>query len=272
VSLSWETPAYDGGSPIASYLVRWKSGSQEFDILRQASVTDPAVLTHTVSGLTNGVEYTLQVQAYNHNGGGAVSEVTATPFDATAPQLLATVVSGSTLTLTYNEALDENSAPQQSAFTVSVGGSERGVSGVSVSGAEVTLSLASPVTSSDSVSVNYMPPGDAAASRIQDAAGNDAAAFSGQAAANHTPLPGNRAATGQPSIVGTAQVGETLTVSTSGIADQDELDSATFSYQWLSSRDTAIQGATGSTYTLVSTDVGKIIKVRVSFTDDEGNE
>ena len=113
VSLSWETPAYDGGSPIASYLVRWKSGSQEFDILRQESVTDPAVLTHTVSGLTNGVEYTLQVQAYNHNGGGAVSEVTATPFDATAPQLLATVVSASTLTLTYNEALDENSVPNR---------------------------------------------------------------------------------------------------------------------------------------------------------------
>ena len=127
VSLSWETPAYDGGSPILANLVRWKSGSQEFDILRQESVNDPAVLTHAVSGLTNGVEYTFQVQAYNHNGGGAVSEVTATPLDATAPLLLATVASGATLTLTYSEALDENSSPQQNAFTVS-GGAQNGES------------------------------------------------------------------------------------------------------------------------------------------------
>ena len=82
----------------------------------------------------------------------------------------------------------------------------------------------------------------------------------------------NSAATGAPTISGTAQVGETLTADTSGIADEDGLDNATFSYQWLSSRDTAIPGATGSTYTLVSTDLGKTIKVKVSFTDDEGNE
>ena len=82
----------------------------------------------------------------------------------------------------------------------------------------------------------------------------------------------NSAATGAPTISGTAQVGETLTADTSGIADEDGLDNATFSYQWLSSRDTAIPGATGSTYTLVSTDLGKIIKVKVTFTDDEGNE
>ena len=78
--------------------------------------------------------------------------------------------------------------------------------------------------------------------------------------------------TGAPTISGTAQVGETLTADTSGIADEDGLDNATFSYQWLSSRDTAIPGATDSTYTLVSTDLGKIIKVKVTFTDDEGNE
>ena len=82
----------------------------------------------------------------------------------------------------------------------------------------------------------------------------------------------NSPATGAPTISGTAQVGETLTADTSRIADEDGLDNATFSYQWLSNRDTAISGATGSTYTLVSTDLGKIIKVKVTFTDDEGNE
>ena len=81
----------------------------------------------------------------------------------------------------------------------------------------------------------------------------------------------NSTATGLPTISGTAQVGETLTADTSGIADEDGLDNAAFSYQWLSSRDTEIQGANASTYTLVSADEGKIIKVRVSFTDDANN-
>ena len=83
--------------------------------------------------------------------------------------------------------------------------------------------------------------------------------------------PENSPATGAPAIGGTAQVGETLTADTSGIADADGLDDATYGYQWLAD-DTDIQGATGSTYTPVSTDKGKTVKVRVSFTDDGGNE
>ena len=80
----------------------------------------------------------------------------------------------------------------------------------------------------------------------------------------------NSPATGLPTISGTAQVGETLTASTSDIADQDGLDNASFSYQWLAD-DSAITDATGSTYTLVPADRGKTIKVRVSFADDANN-
>ena len=83
---------------------------------------------------------------------------------------------------------------------------------------------------------------------------------------------GNRPATGTPAISGAVQVGETLTADTSEIADEDGLDNVSYSYQWLSSRDTETDGATGSTYTLQATDLGKIIKVRVTFTDDAGNE
>ena len=80
----------------------------------------------------------------------------------------------------------------------------------------------------------------------------------------------NSQPTGQPTITGTAQVGQTLTASTSGIADTDGLDNVSYSYQWLAD-DTDIDGATSSTYTVQSTDDGKVIKVRVTFTDDEGN-
>ena len=89
----------------------------------------------------------------------------------------------------------------------------------------------------------------------------------------NVPEPVNTPATGAPTIGGKAQVGETLTASTSGIADPDGLTGAAYSYQWIAndgSADVEIQGATGATFTLRSDDAGKIIKVRVSFTDDGG--
>ena len=85
----------------------------------------------------------------------------------------------------------------------------------------------------------------------------------------------NSAATGAPTISGTVQVGETLTVDTSGIDDEDGLDDATFAYQWIrsdGSDDEDIQDATGSTYNLTEDDVSKHIKVRVDFTDDAGHQ
>ena len=88
-----------------------------------------------------------------------------------------------------------------------------------------------------------------------------------------TALP-NSPATGLPTITGTAQVDETLTASTSAIADEDGLGNPSFSYQWIrndGSTDTDIQDATASTYTLDAEDVGKTIRVRVSFTDDANN-
>ena len=80
----------------------------------------------------------------------------------------------------------------------------------------------------------------------------------------------NSAATGAPTINGTAQVGETLSASTSGISDADGVANATFTYQWLAD-DTEISGATGSSYVVATAYAGKVIKVTVTFTDDAGN-
>ena len=85
----------------------------------------------------------------------------------------------------------------------------------------------------------------------------------------------NNPATGAPIIGGTVRVGETLATDVLGIADEDGLENATFSYQWISNdgtTDADIQGETGATYTLASADVGKTIKVKVTFTDDADNE
>ena len=93
--------------------------------------------------------------------------------------------------------------------------------------------------------------------------------------AKSTPAAENNAPTGLPTISGTAQVGETLTVSTSNIEDEDGLDDVSYSYQWArndGTDDADIAGGTGSTYTLVDADEGQTIRVKVSFTDDADND
>ena len=90
----------------------------------------------------------------------------------------------------------------------------------------------------------------------------------------------NTAATGTPSIDGTPQVGMVLTAAKGTLADADGTTKAdngdtgyAYSYQWLrvdGGTDSPITGATASTYTPVAADVGKTVKVTVSFTDDGG--
>ena len=80
----------------------------------------------------------------------------------------------------------------------------------------------------------------------------------------------NTAASGEPTISGTPQVGESLTAGTADISDADGLDDGSYNYQWLAD-DANIRHATGSVYTLTDDEEGKTIKVKVSFTDDAGN-
>ena len=83
-------------------------------------------------------------------------------------------------------------------------------------------------------------------------------------------------ATGAPSIQGVLQQGETLTADTVDIADPDGPDSPAYTYQWIRADDATddgndIPGATSSTYDPVAADVGKRIRLRVSFTDGVGH-
>ena len=80
----------------------------------------------------------------------------------------------------------------------------------------------------------------------------------------------NNAATGAPTISGTAQVGETLTASTDDITDDNGLDNVSYSYRWIRSG-TDIESAMESTYELVDDDEGETISVRVTFTDDDNH-
>ena len=85
------------------------------------------------------------------------------------------------------------------------------------------------------------------------------------------------AATGAPAITGTAAVGQPLAVDLTGIEDADGLTNVSYSYQWVRvdadglSNPADIADATGATYTLIDADLGKTLKVRVTFDDDGGN-
>ena len=82
----------------------------------------------------------------------------------------------------------------------------------------------------------------------------------------------NGPATGASSIQGILEKDQTLTADTVGIADANGPDSPTYSYQWVrvdGMTDADISGATSDTYTLTQMDVGKSIKLKVSFTDSD---
>ena len=119
----------------------------------------------------------------------------AGPKETDDPGLAATggaVLSGTTITLTYDEALDDDSTPAAAAFTVTqtTSGGLSGpitVSGVSVSGMSVTLTLAKAPGSGNSVTVSYDPTDAGSGGPIRDAAGNEAPAFTSRTVTASTP-------------------------------------------------------------------------------------
>ena len=83
----------------------------------------------------------------------------------------------------------------------------------------------------------------------------------------------NRFATGDPTITGTARVGETLTGEHSAIADEDGLTNASFRYSWFvdpSPNEVTRQLHRRSTYVLRPDDVHRTTQFYVGFTDDAG--
>ena len=88
--VSWESPESIGASEVKGYRLQWKSGDQAYEASRQMDVGNTTShLLSTISGLTNGTEHTIRVQAYNHDGDGDWSgEVVATPAadDTTPPK------------------------------------------------------------------------------------------------------------------------------------------------------------------------------------------
>ena len=103
-----------------------------------------------------------------------------------APAPDSATVDGTTLVLTHAEDLDTGSTPAPGAYTVKVAdGTERTVSSVSVGTETVTLTLATPVTAEDIVTVDYDAP---ASSPLRDVSGLDVPDFEDFAVDNASPV------------------------------------------------------------------------------------
>ena len=185
-----------------------------------------------------------------------------------------------TVSVTFDAAVDVTGAPQltikmdpdygekQAAFA---GGSGAATLTFTHTVAEPNLSTQGIAVLADTLALNGGTIVSTAGSVAADLAHTGLAHDAGHKVDwQQSPPPANTPATGAPTVTGTARVGETLTADTSGISDADGLTGATFAYRWLAD-DADLAGATGSAYTLADADVGKAVRVRVSFTDDAGH-
>ena len=181
--------------------MEWKTAAQSWAEAATAgqSATAAADATdHEITGLTNGTEYTVRVRAGNDAGDGPWSaEASETPIagDTTAPTVDSATVStdGVAIDIVFDEDLDvTGSAPTADAFEVTVDG------GTAVNPASVafhdsdadtvtlTMATADAIAAGETVSVDYTKP---TADPLKDAADNEVAAFTGQAASNRLDAP-----------------------------------------------------------------------------------
>jgi hypothetical protein len=80
VKVSWDPPAYDGGSPITGYTVTASRNTSNF----KASF-GPSATSGTIRSLINGKTYSVTVVAKNANGTGAASVAVSVTLDAADP-------------------------------------------------------------------------------------------------------------------------------------------------------------------------------------------
>ena len=275
---SWQAPSSNGGSAITGYKVQWKEAADSWDTAADVSEATVTGTTDTITGLTGGVAYAVRVIASNVMGyGPASTEAAGTPSggiseqntesENSAPAGLPTIsgtpeaeqtLTADTSAITDGDGLTNVSYGYQ--WIRNDGNADSDIeeatdSTYKLSDADVGKTIKVKVSFTD----------DADNQETLTSAATDEV-VAAQASSQGTTL---------PTVIGPAVVDQTLTVSTSDIADDDGLTNVSYSYQWIRSGtngDTDIVGQTASTYTLVAADVGNAIKVKVSFDDDANNQ
>ena len=157
--LSWSIPAGAAGGADAAQFALTADGVLSFRAAKDYEAPDDAD--------TDG-EYEVTVRVTDGaNPVDAALVVRLSDVDDVAPVLSSASVDGAVLTLTFGEALDADSVAPESSFAV-------------------TLTLSAAVETGDTVTVDYTVPTGESANKLQDASGNTAESFSGQAVTNNT--------------------------------------------------------------------------------------
>ena len=297
VRLVWTAPA-GVDFQTAYYQYRYAPGASVPEETDWTETTNLGNLTTLVQGLANGTPHAFEVRAVRGSEVGAAATVSATPLAAvcSTPDLGDRREVWST-TLTVGRSISSQGQTSAGYRRGELGSLSQDGDRIIIGGASYTIEYIFTVVRTDGdrrqlflelVNSRRFTPAVKEALRFHwcsDSSGFNNPSAAGYRASNHhqadwslyntrelaLSLPANNDATGTPDITGRALPGQTLTAGTGNTADADGLPNASdFAWQWIriaDETDTPIQDATSSTYTLTDDDVGKQVKVVMSFTD-----
>ena len=180
-------------------------------------------------------------------------------IDGVRPALSSATVDDVTLTLAYAEALDGASTPANGDYTVMADSSPVTVSGVSISGMAVTLTLATAVTSGQTVTLDYTP----GTNPVQDTASNDAVMLDDQTVGAGV-LPSISITAVSPSVTEGAAATFTLTATPAPAANLTVMVTVT-------ETGTFINGAAPTTVTIPSSGSAMLTVLTTDDATDEAN-
>ena len=297
VRLVWTAPA-GVDFQTAYYQYRYAPGTSVPEETDWTETTNLGNLTTLVQGLANGTPHAFEVRAIRGSEVGATATVSATPLTGvcSTPDLGDRREVWST-TLTVGRSIASQGQTSAGYRRGELGSLSQDGDRIIIGGASYTIEYIFTVVRTDGdrrqlflelVNSRRFTPAVKEALRFHwcsDSSGFTSPSAAGYGASNPyqadwslyntrelaLSLPPNNDATGTPDITGRALPGQTLTAGTGNTADADGLPNASdFAWQWIRIADethTPIQDATSSTYTLTDDDVGKQVKVVMSFTD-----
>lgn len=153
---------------------KWTSNNDKVVIGNDGTITIPSDKVKDGSDVTAN-------QTTNNGKSGDSSATVAYEPDTTPPKVKGDPTvdgAGTTLTVPFNEPLDDKNPPAKENFTVTVDDKPVKPTAVTVDGDKVKLTLPTPAKQGDKVSVSYTDPTAANdVKAVQDKAGNDAASF-----------------------------------------------------------------------------------------------